>query len=489
MMMRYVLTLLLAVGVFDAHAQGDSGAVTARKARVENGLLQPVAVRGAPVHAMRLAERMQALNVPGVSIAVINAGAVEWSGSYGVADARTGRPVTSGTLFQVASIGKPVAALVAVRLAAEGKIDLDEDVNRRLRQWQVPGAQPVVTARALLSHTAGMPTFGLPGYGSDAPQPTLLQVLAGSRPATNPPVTVDTPVGGRYAYSSLGYVVLEQYLNDATGRPFGVLAGETVFAPLGMRDTLYAQSLPPALATRAASGHAADGSVVAGNWRAYPELAAAGLWSTAHDLALFALAVQRAASGQDGQLITQQQARAMLTPVRGSYGLGFELDHAAAEPAFHHSGSNAGYKALLFAYERTGQGAVILANGDNGWMLIEEIARSIAAEYGWEDYRPRERVAAQPNAALLARFAGDFAVSNTTLRVSHENGHLYVAGPPVGPVPVELIPAGDYDYFMREKDATLHFDNSGDGRIQTLTFVDGRPRKGTRLAEAVPRVD
>jgi len=124
---------------------------------------------------------------------------------------------------------------------------------------------------------------------------------------------------------------------NATGRPFGVLAGETVFAPLGMRDTLYAQSLPPALATRAASGHAADGSVVAGNWRAYPELAAAGLWSTAHDLALFALAVQRAASGQDGQLITQQQARAMLTPVRGSYGLGFELDHAADEPAFHHS--------------------------------------------------------------------------------------------------------------------------------------------------------
>ncbi|WP_332859081.1 hypothetical protein [Janthinobacterium svalbardensis] len=97
-----------------------------------------------------------------------------------------------------------------------------------------------------------------------------------------------------------------------------------------------------------------------------------------------------------------------------------------------------------------------------------------------------ERVAAQPNAALLARFAGDFAVSNTTLRVSHENGHLYIAGPPVGPVTVELIPAGDYDYFMREKDAVLHFGNSGDGRIQTLTFVDGRPRQGRRFAEAVP---
>lgn len=111
-MMRYVWTLLLAGAVLDAQAQGESGAVQARMARVENGLLQPVAVRGAPAYAMRLAERMQALNVPGVSIAVLNAGAVEWSGSYGVADARTGRPVTSGTLFQVASIGKPVAALI-----------------------------------------------------------------------------------------------------------------------------------------------------------------------------------------------------------------------------------------------------------------------------------------------------------------------------------------------------------------------------------------
>jgi CubicO group peptidase (beta-lactamase class C family) len=334
-----------------------------------------------------------------------------------------------------------------------------------------------------------MPEFGLLGYRNDEPKPSLLQVLEGSIPATNPPVTVKNPVSGGYAYSSLGYVALQQYINDATGRPFNVLASEKVFEPLRMHDSLYAQSLPPTLATRAAFGHELDGTVVAGNWREYPELAPSGLWSTAHDLALFAVAVQRAASGLDSRLITQQQARTMLTPVRDSYGLGFELDHTGAEPVFHHSGSNAGYKSLLFAYERTGKGVVILTNSDNGWILIEEIARSIAAEYAWDDYRPMERVSVKANTALFSRFSGDFAVSNTTLRISHDSSHLYIAGPPIGPLPVELISAGDYDYFIREKDVTLHFDSNGSDKIQTLTFIDGRPRKGTRLAQSAPHAN
>ena len=488
-MFRHAFTLILMGWAFIAHAQGQSVELKARIEKIENGLLEPVAVRGAPTRKMRLIDRMQALHVPGVSIAVINAGMVEWVGSYGVADVKTGRPITSNTFFQVASISKPVTAFVTMRLVAGGKIDLDEDVNRRLRQWHLPVAQQATTARALLSHTAGMPEFGLLGYRNDEPKPTLLQVLEGLVPATNPPVAVKNSLTDRYAYSGLGYVVLQQYINDATDLPFDVLASETVFKPLRMHDSLYAQSLPPTLASRAAFGHEVDGTIVAGNWREYPELAPAGLWSTAHDLALFAVAIQRAASGQDSRLITQQHARSMLTPVRGHYGLGFELDHTGEEAVFHHSGSNAGYKSLLFAYERTGQGVVILANSDNGWILIEEIARSVAAEYAWGDYHPMERVSVKPNTSLFSQFSGDFAVSNTKVRISHDNGHLFITGPPVGPLSVELISAGDYDYFIREKDVTLHFDSNGSDKIQTLTFVDGRPRKGTRITQTAPHVD
>jgi CubicO group peptidase (beta-lactamase class C family) len=461
----------------------------ARITRIENGLLEPVAVQGAPARMMRLADRMRDLHVPGVSVALIDGGRIAWARAWGVADADSGRPVTAATLFQAASISKPVAAVTTLQLAAQRLIDLDENVNRRLRQWHLPDspltAQRPVTARELLSHTAGLAENGLLGYAAENPCPTLLQVLRGDPPASNPEVQVEFEPGSRYAYSSLGYGVLQQYLADATGRPFDELARNTVLVPLGMHDSMFATTLPPELAMRAAVGHEMDGTPISGGWHRYPVQAAAGLWTTASDLARFAIALQAAAQGHDDGFLTQQQAQELLTPVQGQYGLGFELDHQGQEATFHHSGSNAGYKALLFAYTRTGQGAVILTNGDYGWTLIEEFMRSIAAEYGWEDWHQIERVAAHANPALYDRFTGEYAVSNTTLRITRHGGHLYASGPPLGPDAVELIPAGDYDYFIREKDAKLHFDANVSGAlVQTITFVDGRPRPGKRIKDA-----
>jgi CubicO group peptidase (beta-lactamase class C family) len=449
------------------HAAADE-----RITRVENGLREPVAVRGAPARTMRLVDRMRDLHVPGVSIAVIDHGRIAWTRAYGVADAETGRPVTASTLFQAASISKPVAAVAAVR----SRIDLDADVNTRLRGWHVPEnaftAQHPVTARMLLSHTAGVFDEGLSGYPVTTSCPTLLQELERA--------AIKSVPGSRYAYSSLGYGVLQQVLVDATGRPFDALARATVFAPLGMRDSLFASTLPAALAPRAAKGHALDGTPLAGGWHCYPEQAAAGLWTTAADLARFAIALQ------DGRhaFLTRQQVETLLTPVRDDYGLGFELGHAGREPVFHHSGSNAGYKAQLWAYTRTGQGAVILTNGDYGATLIAELMRAIATEYGWEDWRPIERAAVPANTALFDRYTGSYAVSNVTLRVERRGDALYLAGPPLGPEPVELITAGDTDFFVREKDVTLHFDANADGKVDTLTFVDGRPRPGRRIVTA-----
>lgn len=477
-MLRPLLILMLAV-CGAAGAQEESLQLQARVARIENGLREPVAVQGQSARTMRLADRMRNWRVPGVSIAVINHGAIEWARGYGVTDAGGSQPVTPDTPFQVGSVSKPVAAVLALQLTAAGKVNLDEDVNQRLHTWKVPATTRPVTMRALLSHTAGMPEFNLPGYGVDEAIPTLLQVLNGEKPAINPPVTPNGATG--YAYSSLGYAALQQTLADLNGQPFEALAGTMTLAPLGMRDSAFAASLPTALAARAAAGHDVDGAVLPGRWRRHVELAADGLWSTAPDLARFAIAIQRAAAGTSPGWLPQAQARAMLTPVRDDYGLGFELDHAGREPAFHHSGSNIGYKALLFAYTRTGQGAVVLTNGDGGWPLLEEIMRSIAAEYGWEDFLPIVRKTAPAKTALFDSYVGQYRVSNTTLRVSRDGDRLLVAGPPLGPQPLEAVPAGDQDFFFREKDATLHFDANGGQPVQTLTFLDGRPRPGKRL--------
>lgn len=474
-----LLFLCAAAWAVRALAEPSDMAPAARIERVENRLRHPVAVRGEAARTMALAERMRALHVPGLSVAVIDGGKLAWAHAYGVADAASGRPVTPDTLFQAASISKPVTAVLSMRLAGQGRIALDEDVNRRLRAWKLAGAQGV-TVRSLLSHTAGMPPGGVPGYGAADPLPTLAQVLEGAPPAHNPKAEVQVVPGSRYAYSSLGYAVLQQYLADAAGRPFDVLAHDDVFAPLGMRDSVFAASPPSRLAVRMAFGHEPDGSVIEGGWRRYPELAAAGLWSTASDLARMVLALQRAAAGHGGPFLSQGQAELLFTPVRNDYGLGFELDHQGMQRAFHHSGANGGYQALMFGYVESGQGAVILSNGAGAWPLIEELMRSIATEYGWQDYRVIERTPAPASPALYERFAGDYQVSNIVLHIERRGNRLYASGPPLGPDPVELVPASDVEYFIREKDATVRFELNGESPVQTLTFVDGRPRPGKR---------
>ncbi|MYM38031.1 serine hydrolase domain-containing protein [Duganella qianjiadongensis] len=474
-----VSALLLALTSGVALAQtAVPAALEERIARVEQGLLLPVVVQGQSATGMSLRDRMAYWRVPGVSIALINHGAVEWARGYGVTDAGGTQAVTPQTLFQAGSVSKPVTAALVLRLAAAARLDLDEDVNRRLRGWQVAPGGPAVSARALLSHTAGMPEYGLTGYAAGTVMPTLAQVLHGQAPASNPPAV--RVAGQEYAYSSLGYVVLQQYLEDALQRPFAVLAQDEVLRPLGMKATLFAPSLEGPQAAQAAAGHDLDGAVLAGRWRRHPELAPTGLWSTAPDLARFALALQRSAAGQYPQWLSAPASKAMLTPVSNEYGLGLELDHAGSTAAFHHSGSTIGYKALLFAYTQTGQGVVILTNGDGAWPLIEELMRSIAAEYGWEDYRPISRVAMLPQPALFDQFTGQYKVGNTTLQVTRAGDQLMLAGPPLGPAALELIASGPYDFFVREKDATLHFDPNQGRPVQTVTFVDGRPRPGQR---------
>jgi CubicO group peptidase (beta-lactamase class C family) len=148
---------------------------------------------------------MAALHVPGVSIAVIHAGQTEWARGFGVT--KFGGPaVTPETLFQAASISKPVTALAVLHLVQSGKLDLDTDVNRHLKTWKVPDneftAKTKVTLRELLTHTAGMTVHGFSGYASGAPVPTLVEVLNGEKPANSPAIRVDIEPGSTWRYQA-----------------------------------------------------------------------------------------------------------------------------------------------------------------------------------------------------------------------------------------------------------------------------------------------
>jgi CubicO group peptidase (beta-lactamase class C family) len=351
---------------------------------------------GSDVLRKQLAVDLERFAVPGISWAVMGGGGVVAAGAAGVADADGGMDVSAETLFQACSISKPVTVFAMLRLVDRGLLELDEDVNRRLTSWQVPPTgnwQPVVTLRQLASHSAGLTVHGFPGYPYGESLPTTVEILDGVRPTNTFGVRVDTVPGAQFRYSGGGTVVLQQLLEDATGTPFRELMRELVLEPLGMADSDYAQPLPDELHARAATAHDEQGRPIAGRWHTYPELAAAGLWTTPTDLCRFTLAVQAAYVGADGALLSPEVAQEMLTPqIRASDRLG-GLNHVglgvflgAGGVRFGHSGGNHGFKCHLLADRESGFGATVMTNGDNGMWVVQRAFAALASAYGWRGY-------------------------------------------------------------------------------------------------------
>jgi len=265
-----------------------------RIAQVENGLLPRFVERSRAGQPIGLLERMAELGIPGLSVAVIDGRELAWARGYGVLDLESKREVTPESLFLAGSISKPVAATAALRLVQEGKLTLDGDVNRWLRSWRLPSSaafgDEVVTLRRLLTHTAGLTVHGFPGYARTE-IPTVPQVLDGEAPANTAAVRVDLTPGTEWRYSGGGYTVMQLLLADVSGRPFEELVADSVLGPFGMASSTYQNPLPADFHQLAATGHHPGQRPVAGGWHVYPEMAAAGLWTTASDLARFAIGI------------------------------------------------------------------------------------------------------------------------------------------------------------------------------------------------------
>jgi len=370
----------------DTPLGGEGARRAARRAAVEHGLRPLVSSQGDPTWSLE--ERMAHHGVPGVSIAVIRDFRIDWHAGYGSANRKAGTPVDAMTRFQAASVSKPVTAFAALRMVADGRLDLTSDVNDQCVTWKVGDnaftAEQPVTLGHLLSHTAGMTVHGFPGYAAGEEVPTLVQVLDGTGPAHTDPVRVDQVPGQGWRYSGGGYTVVQQLMIDAAGMPFPDLMRDLVLEPLGMTASTFANPLPADQLGHAAAGVRADGSDVPGLRHTYPEMAAAGLWTTAKDLALFAIGVQRAVKGQS-LLLSGEAACRMLTPVARGCALGFSILQRGGAVLFEHGGRNEGFLAELIASRDGGYGAVVMVNSNRG-DLIREVVQAVAHAYGWDGH-------------------------------------------------------------------------------------------------------
>jgi CubicO group peptidase (beta-lactamase class C family) len=323
-------------------------------------------------------------HVIGLSLAVIRRGELVKATGYGFADGGDKTPVTTTTLFQAGAISKSVAAAAALHLVETGKLTLDSNVDTELRVWKIPANQykkQHVTLRRILSHTSGLTVPVFPGYEIGVPIPTLDQVLNGEPPANTGAIRVESAPGSRWQYSGGAYTVLQQMIVDATGAPFAESMRRIVLEPVGMSSSSFDQPLPKDWATRTATGYFGSGKPVPGRWHVYPEMAAAGLWTTASDLAQFALSIRRSWKGLPLGVISQASARLMLTAQQNNDGLGVFVVGTGKQTRFFHNGRNAGFDSMMTELVDSGLGAVIMINTNDDTGVTDAIWKEIIRQY------------------------------------------------------------------------------------------------------------
>ncbi len=340
---------------------------------------------GRTAESLELGAALHKLNIPSVSIALIDRGELAWARAFGDASTRT--------LYQAASMSKLVVAVGALRLVQQGGLDLDRDVNEALVSWHLPASSLTngrpVTLRGLLSMTGGIGVPGYVGYEAGASLPGLLQILDGVPPANSPQVRVERVPAQAYAYSGGGYEIVQALIEDSTRRPLDEAMQNLLLGPVGMADSVFVQPPPHALLARVAAGHFANGTEVPGGWRVMPELAAGGLWSTPTDLAKFLIAVARAYRGEDNRLLDRAMARTMLSPQNGGpYGLGAALAGLGSGLVLMKRGQNVGYQGYMLMFPETGQGMVVMTGSDNGTTLATALLRRAAAIFHWPPLGP-----------------------------------------------------------------------------------------------------
>ena len=325
---------------------------------------------------------LQRYAVPGASVAVVHGGEVVWAQGYGLADKTQGRTVTPDTIFQVASISKPVTVWGVMRLVETGKLELDAPVERYLTRWHLPPSEydvNGVTIRRLLSHSAGLSLHGYPGHDPAQPLPSIEASLSGDNGG---PVALTMPPGAQFSYSGGGYTLLQLTIEEVTGETFAAYMQRTVLGPLGMEHSAFEWT--PATAAAAATGYGVDGQPQPAY--IWTEKAAAGLYTTAPDLARWvAAAMPGPGSAPAGRGVLQPATlETMFAPAiavtgaeatvgEDAYGLGYALEAKERGLMVSHGGSNQGWLTYFAALPGSGEGLVVLTNSDRSAPLTADV--------------------------------------------------------------------------------------------------------------------
>jgi len=437
---------------------------------IENNITNKVHIEGESPTTYSILQKMEEYNIPGISIAIAKDGELVYAKGFGIANANSGSNVNVNTLFQAGSISKPLAALSVLKLVDEGKVDLDADVNIYLKEWKVPENRFTkderVTVRRILTHTAGITVHGFPGYKPKEDIPSTLDVLNGL--GNTPLVTVDTIPGSIWRYSGGGYTIMQQLVKDVSGIELDGYMDKYIFPEIGMLESSFAQPIEEAKVDIASGAYDENGKLTKGVWHNYPEIAAAGLWTTPTDLIKYCLHIQKVYNGKIEGVLTKNVVTKMLTPDKNEWGLGPALKNEGDSLLFEHGGKNEGFTNVMRAFANKGDAIVVMTNGDNGGRIVDDIIRAVSTYYSWDISNHMTVNPVVIDDKELDRLTGKYSyVQNGKrkfIKAKLKKGQIVLTDPGAKD-PVILTPISSLAFIDLERGITIDFRTTEKGEI------------------------
>ena len=386
-----------------------------RKVQLETGIRGQVKFVGESENFSSIVSKMSDYNIPALSLAVIHQGKIEWADIYQNVKFYDTQKLNCNSVFQAASLSKPVTFLAALRMHSAGEIDLDKNIQVYLKEFVLPSgkqtAQNPVTFRNIFSHTSGITPGGYQGYTRNSNMPSDLEILRGGEGVNTPAIEVSTPPNETLAYSGGAYTLAELALQDLYNDEFSNIMKKWILEPAGMNHSEFTQPFSSSKPNQVAKGYTQSGEVIDGGWNNYPQQAAAGLWSNSIDMAKFLIEVYKAYQGKS-TIFSQSDIKSIISHERDGQVYGFILNRSGDDISLTHYGGNVGYRTGMTISLTTGNGLVYLINSDNGVALGNELLLSASQVYNWQHFKQTESERKQIRLEVLKELPGKYKWNN-----------------------------------------------------------------------------
>lgn len=434
----------------------------------------------------KLFARWDKKTTPGCAIGVIRDGKLIYEKAYGMADLEQGSPITTDTVFHIASISKQFTAFAILLLEKDGKLSLDDDIRKHLPELHDFGKP--ITIRQLLLHTSGLrdqwSLLTLAGWRMDdvITDDDIFRLACRQRELNFPP-------GDRHLYSNMGYTLAAIIVERVSGMPFRKFTWKRIFEPLGMTKTRFPSDHEEIIPGRARSYQTSGHGTYKNSVLSYSNAGATSLLTTVGDLAKWDQNFYEPKVG-DAKLIERFQERGKLNNKRAiSYALGLDTGTYRGLKYVEHGGADAGFRCELMRFPSERFSVIILANSSDSGPRMQ--AQRVADLYLSDKLKPllandkpkppaeRKVVAVDP--ALFDAYAGEYRVfAGLTVTVTRDGNRLMGKAP--GTQTVELAATSDRSFFVPGEEIEVTFEKPVDGKCPSITLtVGGNPLPAKRF--------